>query len=161
MIKKLMLSGFEKEESLSLINSSLELNSNRETYSSLDISILDLYTGQAEIIKSGACNTYIKNKNTVKRVSLESLPVGISERMELKSETISIEEDDILLMCSDGVLESKNETKEDWIERFLKNINTNNVQKLADYILAEAIDNSYGVAKDDMTVIVCKIVKKK
>ena len=55
----------------------------------------------------------------------------------------------------------KNEIKKDWIEEFLKNVSTNNVQKLADFILAEAIDNSYGIAKDDMTVIVCKIVKKK
>lgn len=161
MIKKLLLSGFEKEESLGLINSSLELNTSNETYTSLDLSILDLYTGQAEIIKSGACNTYIKNKKNIRKVSLESLPVGITERAELQSKTITLEEGDILLMCSDGVLESKNEIKKDWIEEFFKNVSTNNVQKLADFILAEAIDNSYGIAKDDMTVIVCKIVKKK
>lgn len=161
MIKKLLSSGFEKEESLGLINSSLELNTSNETYTSLDLSILDLYTGQAEIIKSGACNTYIKNKKNIRKVSLESLPVGITERAELQSKTITVEEGDILLMCSDGVLDSKNEIKKDWIEEFLRNVSTNNVQKLADFILAEAIDNSYGIAKDDMTVIVCKIVKKK
>ena len=49
----------------------------------------------------------------------------------------------------------------DWIEEFLKNINTNNVQKMADLLLSEAIDNSYGIANDDMTVIVTKILKKK
>ena len=64
-------------------------------------------------------------------------------------------------MCSDGVFESKEPSNKDWIEEFLKKINTNNVQKLADYMLAEAIDNNYGIAKDDMTVIACKIVKKK
>lgn len=161
MIKNLMSSGFEKEESLKLINTSLSLNSNKETYSSLDISVLDLYTGQAEIIKNGACNTYIKNKKTIKKISLDSLPIGITDKVELKSKTIEVNEGDILLMCSDGVLESKDETKNDWIEEFLKNVSTNNVQKLADFILAEAIDNSYGIAKDDMTVIACKIVKKK
>lgn len=161
MIKKLISSGFEKEESLKLINSSLELNSNKETYSSIDISILDLYTGQAEIIKNGACNTYIKNKKNIKKISLDSLPVGITDKIELNSETITVEEGDIILMCSDGVLESKEIEKKDWIEEFLKNVSTNNVQKLADLMLAEAIDNSYGIAKDDMTVIVCKIVKKK
>ena len=64
-------------------------------------------------------------------------------------------------MCSDGVLDAKENYNKDWIEDFLKNISTNNVQKMADMILAEAIDNSYGIANDDMTVIVAKIVKKK
>ena len=64
-------------------------------------------------------------------------------------------------MCSDGVLESKENYNKDWIEEYLRNINTNNVQKMADMILAEAIDNSYGIANDDMTVIVAKIMKKK
>ena len=39
-------------------------------------------------------------------------------------------------------------------------MSTNNVQKLADLILAEAIDNNLGIVQDDITVIVSKIVKK-
>ena len=56
---------------------------------------------------------------------------------------------------------SKEDLKKDWVEEFLKNISTNNVQKISDMILAEAIDNNYGVAADDITVIVAKILKKK
>lgn len=41
----------------------------------------------------------------------------------------------------------------------LEQMETENVQKMADIILAEAIDNNYGIPKDDMTVIVCKIEK--
>ena len=37
--------------------------------------------------------------------------------------------------------------------------NTNNVKKMADIIINEAIDNGYGVLKDDMTVIVAKVNK--
>jgi len=51
--------------------------------------------------------------------------------------------------------------KKDWIEDFLKNVNTNNVQKIADLIISEAIDNSFGIAKDDITVIISKVIKKK
>ena len=32
--------------------------------------------------------------------------------------------------------------------------------KIADLILNEAIDNNFGVAKDDMSVIVCRFLKK-
>ena len=42
----------------------------------------------------------------------------------------------------------------------LENIESTNAQKIADILLKEAIDNGYGKAKDDMTVIVTKIMKR-
>lgn len=161
LIKKLMSSGFEREESLKLINSTLNLNMNRETYSSVDMAVVDLYTGKSEFIKSAACSTYIKNKKNIRKISAESLPIGIVDKINLKTETVEVNDGDIVLMCSDGITESKDEMKTDWVEEFLRNVSTNNVQKLSDLLLAEAIDNSYGIAHDDMTVIACKIVKKK
>lgn len=161
LIKQLLSSGFDKEESVKMINARLNISSFSEIYSSLDISILDLYLGKLEILKNGACNTYIKNKKTINKIESRSLPVGIVENIELQSETVDLNDGDILVMCSDGVLDGKSNESDEWIENFLKNVSTNNVQKIADLILAEAIDNSYGVAHDDMTVIVSKIVKRK
>ena len=65
-------------------------------------------------------------------------------------------------MCSDGIIDSNVEykNKENWIKNLLEQIETTNVQKIADIILKEAIDNSYGKAKDDMTIIVTKVIKK-
>ena len=144
-----------------MINSRISLMQNKESYSTLDVTILDLYSGKAEIIKNAACNTYIKNKKSINKIALNNLPVGIIDNIELQSETLDVNDGDIYIMCSDGILETKDDTKDDWFEKFLRNVSTNNVQKLADLILAEAIDNNFGVAQDDMTVIVSKIVKKK
>ncbi len=161
LIKQMLSAGFDKEESVKMINARLNLSSFSDIYSSLDISILDLYTGKLEILKNGACNTYIKNKRNIKKIESKSLPVGIVENIELQTDTIDIDDGDIVVMCSDGVLEDTSISTKEWIEDFLKNVSTNNVQKIADLILAEAVDNSYGVAHDDMTVIVSKIVKRK
>ncbi len=161
LIKQMLSSGFNKEESLKMLNSRINLMQNKESYSTLDVTILDLYSGKAEIIKNAACNTYIKNGTDIKKVELNNLPVGIIDNIELQSETIDVNDGDIYIMCSDGVLETKDDTKTGWFEEFLKNISVNNIQKLADLILAEAIDNNFGVAQDDMTVIVSKIVKRK
>lgn len=161
LIKQMLAAGFNKEESLNMINTRLNLVSSSEVYSTLDVSILDLYIGKAEIIKNAACNTYIKNKKSIRKIESKSLPVGVVEQIELQSDTVNLNDGDIVVMCSDGVLETRDDTKNEWIEEFLKNVSTNNVQKLADLILAEAIDNSFGVAHDDMTVIVSKIVKRK
>lgn len=161
LIKQMLSSGFNKEESLKMLNSRINLMQNKESYSTLDVTILDLYAGKAEIIKNAACNTYIKNENNIKKVELNNLPVGIIDNIELQSETIDVNDGDIYIMCSDGVLETKDDTKTEWFEEFIKNVSVTNIQKFADLILAEAIDNNFGVAQDDMTVIVCKIVKRK
>ena len=89
------------------------------------------------------------------------MPIGIIDDIELQEEKIPVSDGDIIVMCSDGVLDTKDEASGSWIEPFLKNISTNNVQKISDLILAEAIDNNFGIAQDDMTVIVSKIVSKK
>ena len=65
-------------------------------------------------------------------------------------------------MCSDGIVESNFEykNKELWVKNLLEQMETTNAQKIADIILKEAIDNNYGKAKDDMTIIVTKIIKR-
>lgn len=160
-LNTLLSNGFEQDETIQLINSELNFNKDSEMYATVDMSILDLYQGNILISKNGGCNTYIKSKKTVKIFKESSLPVGIVEDPGLETEVAPVSEGDIILMCSDGLLESGSEGKKDWIEEFLKNVNTNNVQKIADIITNEAIDNCYGIPKDDITVVVAKIIKKK
>ena len=161
MLENLLLSGFDKKTSLELINSSL-INQNEEIFATLDIAIIDLYGGNIEFIKSGACPTYIKNKNKVQIIKANSLPAGIINDTNLQSFDRDIAEGEIMLMCTDGVLDSNIEykNKELWIKYLLEDIETTNTKKIADLILNEAIDNNYGVAKDDMSVVVCKFLNK-
>ena len=161
MLENLLLSGFDKKTSLELINSSL-INQNEEIFATLDIAIIDLYAGNIEFIKSGACPTYIKNKNKVQIIKANSLPAGIINDANLQSFDRDISEGEIMLMCTDGILDSNVEykNKELWIKYLLEDIETTNTKKIADLVLNEAIDNNYGVAKDDMSVVVCKFLNK-
>ncbi len=161
MLENLLLSGFDKKTSLELINSSL-INQNEEIFATLDIAIIDLYKGNVEFIKSGACPTYIKSKNSVQVIKANSLPAGIINEPSLQSFDRDISSGEILLMCSDGILDSNVEykNKELWVKYLLEDIETNNTKKIADLVLNEAIDNGYGTAKDDMSVVVCKFLDK-
>ena len=161
MLENLLLSGFDKKTSLELINSSL-INQNEEIFATLDIAIIDLYKGKVELIKSGACPTYIKSKNSVQVIKANSLPAGIINESSLQSFDRDISSGEILLMCSDGILDSNVEykNKELWVKYLLEDIETNNTKKIADLVLNEAIDNGYGTAKDDMSVVVCKFLDK-
>lgn len=160
MLERLLMSGFDKDTSIDLINTTI-MNTNEEIFATLDIAIIDLYNGKVEFIKNGACPTYVKNKKKVQIVKSLSLPAGILKDINLTTYDKDIEDQDILIMCSDGILDSNVEykNKELWVKYLLEDIETTNCQKIADLILNEAIDNSYGIAKDDMSIMVCKFVK--
>ena len=160
MLENLLLSGFDKTISLDLINASL-INQEKEIFATLDIAIIDLYEGNIEFIKSSACPTYIKNNKKVQIIKSSSLPAGIIEENNIETFDKDITSGDIMLMCSDGILDANIEykNKELWIKYMLEDIETNNTKKIADLILNEAIDNNFGVAKDDMSIIVCKFLK--
>lgn len=161
LLENLLLSGFDKTTSLDLINTAL-INQNNEIFATLDIAIVDLYTGTIEFIKSGACPTYIKNNKKVQIIKSNSLPAGVIDENDVQIFDRDIFSGDIMLMCSDGILDSNIEykNKELWIKYLLEDIETNNTQKIADLVLNEAIDNNYGTPKDDMSIIICKFMKK-
>ena len=160
MLERLLMSGFDKNTSVDLINTTI-LNANEEIFATLDIAIIDLYNGKIEFIKNGACPTYVKNKKKVQIVKSLSLPAGILNDIKLTIYDKDIEEQDVLVMCSDGIIDSNIEykNKELWVKYILEDIETNNSQKIADLIINEAVDNGYGICKDDMSIIVCRLIK--
>ena len=88
------------------------------------------------------------------------MPLGILNDVDFTVYDKDMRDGDIFIMCSDGIVDSNIEQQNDkWLVKIIKEINTNNVKKMADIILNEAIDNGYGVLKDDMTVIVAKVSK--
>ena len=162
MLERLFSTGFDKETSINLINSAI-MNANKEDmYATLDIEILDLYAGKLEILKNGACPTYIKKNRSVNIIKSTSLPAGIVNDISVDTYDTDLNDGDIVVICSDGIIESNNEyaNKELWIKYLLEEIQTDSPERIADIILHEAIDNNFGKAKDDMTVIAFRVNKK-
>ena len=161
MLQNLLQSGFDKDTSIELITSSL-ISKNEEIFATLDISIIDLYKGTIEFIKSGACPTYIKKNKKVQIIKSNSLPAGMVNQDNIEIFDTDIQNEQLMLMCTDGILDSNIEykNKELWIKYLLEDIETKNTKKIADIILNEAIDNNFGKIKDDMSVIVCKFMQK-
>lgn len=162
MLERLLKAGFDKEVSLSLINSTLIANTKEDMYATLDMQILDLYAGNMEFIKNGACPTYIKRNKEVQLLKSLSLPTGILENADLVVYDYDLQDGDIIVMCSDGILEANAEyiNKELWVKYLLEDIQTDDAKQIANMILNEAIDSEFGMQKDDMTVIVARINKR-
>ena len=85
LLKQTLSAGFDKEDSMELINSTIKL-STEEIYATMDVAIFDLYKGVVEFIKNGCCRTYIKNKQNIEyKTSInENIPpefIGDSKKM--------------------------------------------------------------------------------
>ena len=162
MLERLLTAGFEKDISLKLINSTISANTDEDMYATLDIEILDLFNGNMEFIKNSACPTYVKRGRDVQLLKSMSLPTGILNDVDLVVYDYDLQDGDILVMCTDGVIDSNKEyvNKQLWLRYLLEDIESNDAQKIADIIIGEAIDNDFGNQKDDMTVLVAKVTKK-
>lgn len=161
MLQKLLKSGFNKESSIDLINTNL-LNVGQDVYATLDMAIVDLFTGTIEFIKEGCAPTYIKNNKKVQIIKSNTLPAGIVKNISKDVIERKIDDEELVFMCSDGIIDSNVEYKNKalWVKYVLEDIENTNPQKCADLVLNEAIDNNYGKVKDDMSIVTFKIKKK-
>ncbi len=163
LLESFLEAKFDKELTLKTINSILMLKSNDEIFTTFDISLLDLYSGKLQVIKMGAPATFIKRKNEVKIINSQSLPVGILKDVDFNIYEEYLEDGDIIIMMSDGVLEANRniENVEKWMKDIIKSINSINPKVIADTILEVAKNISKNQIRDDMTVLVTKVWKNR
>lgn len=163
MLEQFMESGFDKDMSVKLINSVLVLKSEEEAFSTIDMSVIDLYNGDVEFVKTGAVSTFIKREHKVDVVRSISLPAGILSNIETEILKRSINSGEFLIHVTDGVLDAfKKESgdNDDNFVKFINDINTRNPQEIADAILKEAYKKCDSKPSDDMLAVVAKVWKK-
>jgi stage II sporulation protein E len=154
LLEQMIESGFKAETAIKLINSSLVLKSDRQSFSTIDMSIINLFTGMCEFIKLGAAATFIKRENWVETISSTTLPIGMFGNVDYDSVTKKLYEGDVVIMVTDGVLDSiREEDKEAAMERLIMEIKSKNPQEMANRILDKALSLSNYQPMDDMTVI--------
>lgn len=161
LLEKLLKTGFDKDMAVKTVNSILVLRSPKDTFATVDLAVVDLYTGKTDFIKTCAEPCFIIKSGTVAVVKDHSLPVGVFEHIEVASQTRTLEAGDTLVMLSDGILESCQQTidREEWFINILKDLADLPPQEMAEIILqvAETSAQSRGRKSDDMTVLVAQL----
>ncbi len=154
--KNLLSAGFDKETCVRLINNILMTDTDRDTFATIDLALLNLYTGTMEFVKTGATNSYVKTDSGFETVYASSLPAGLMPSLEPDYDLRYMKAGDYLIIASDGITDILDAPDRNEILEIAEGYE-GNAQTLADQILNAALSYSDGVAYDDMTVMVCSI----
>ncbi len=158
LLEQMIEAGFKAETAIKLINSSLVLKADKQTFSTIDMAIVNLFTGMCEFIKIGAAAAFIKRGDWVETIASTTLPIGMFGNVDYDTVTKKLYEGDIVVLLTDGVLDCiPGDNKEAFIEQLLLESRSSNPQEIANRILERTLSQSNYIPMDDMTVITAGI----
>ncbi len=161
LLEQLLLSGVPEQQAVQMLNTALVLTSQNEVFTTIDLALLNLHTGELKVVKAGSCTTFLRSRAAVYVYRSQSLPVGILDEPEPETYCYPMEHGDVLLMISDGVLDQLPDPKlgERWIRRYLLQSREEDPQVLAEEIQA-LLQPHLPRVEDDQTILAVRIEKK-
>ena len=115
-LEKMLRAGNRAGTSLRMLNNMIRsrgADSTRECSSTVDLMELDLMTGTASFIKSGAAPSFVVRGGVVHRLQAGTAPIGIICALDVQSTPFSLKAGDTVVMISDGILQDDPDCK--WI----------------------------------------------
>ncbi len=155
LMERLLEAGFSKEMAVQITNGVLIAGSESGNMSTLDACELNLYTGELELIKVGSAVTYLKHGRMIEQMETEHLPLGVFSELEVCSMKQNLSDGDYIILLSDGIVDAiPSEARYALLGEIINEMELQNPQEMANYILQMAIRAGQGRIKDDMTVMV-------
>ena len=165
-IEKMLSAGNRADITLRMLNNvirSENMGCGDECSSTVDLMELDLMSGTASFIKSGAAPTYIARGDTVYKINSRTMPVGIIKDADARITKFDTKAGDLIIMISDGCCPDSSDCP--WLVDYLCSyisrkkktveIYGDICESLKDEILREAVKNfPEGRERDDISVSV-------
>ena len=146
--------GYTREQALSVVNALMLMCTGREMYATMDLCLIDLHTGEAAFEKLGACASYVVRSGEVRTIQAQTLPVGVLPDVEPGSLQMTLESGDVVVMLSDGVLESY-PGGEEALRGAIAKLHWLHPQAVGERLIEQCL--MQGPAKDDMTVLCMRV----
>ena len=120
-LEKMLRAGNRANTSLRMLNNmmrSRSVDSTGEYSSTVDLVELDLMTGTASFIKSGAAPSFVIRGGVVHRLQAGTVPIGILGALDVQATPFRLRADDTVVMISDGILQ--NDPDCTWLTEYLR-----------------------------------------
>lgn len=158
LIESFYKAGLNSNLILNTVNKLLAINT-EDSFTALDVSVIDLNDATADFIKYGSPYGFIVSDNGVKIIEGNSLPLGIIDELKPSVASASLEDGDVIVLVTDGISDAFGSSGD--IIDYLRSVPAKNPQTLADGLLSKAVQLSNGERKDDMTVLAVRIFKRR
>ncbi|WP_213974400.1 stage II sporulation protein E [Tepidanaerobacter acetatoxydans] len=161
LLERLSEAGCAQETVLKVTNSAMIAVNRDESFSTIDMALIDTAGGIAKFIKAGAPAGFIKRGTKIEMIKGGSLPLGIIDEISPKITEKTVRPGDMIVMVTDGVIDafSNGENGEEMLSRFLLKTKTANPQEMAEKVLKKAKEKNS--IRDDMTVLAASVWEKK
>ena len=156
-LEKMLGGGNKKTTTLKMLNHLLCSRSS-ECFATADICEIDLMTGVASFMKSGAAPSFVMRSNRLYKISSVTFPIGILPQVSAEATDFELRDGDTVILCSDGIVSDPDAADGEDSVRFLHLITQgwlDDPEKMADKILSDAV--AFSARSDDMTVALLKI----
>ncbi len=148
IFSRLIKAGIALDTALGLTNIALAVKSEDESLSTLDVAEIDLFSGEALILKAGAAPSFYTVSGRVRTVEPPSTPLGILNNIGFSKYNLQLRGGDMLVMVSDGILGSGS----NWLRDEIKAARNPDAREFSELLL-ETARRKCGKNYDDMTVI--------
>lgn len=150
LMRQLIEAGFDTQSALRVVNAALLVKSSDESLATVDICRIDLFSGLVELYKAGAAPTFLRKAGRVGRAEAASLPAGILGGVSFERSSITLGNEDIVVLLSDGAVTSGF----DWICAEIGAWKGEDPHALAERLADEARQRRLDSHDDDITVVV-------
>jgi len=140
-----------------------------KTFVSAVYGLIDIKRGQMKISRAGHCPVILLRNDIAQSVKPSGIGLGISEVDQFKEHLdeviIELEENDTIVLYTDGITEAKNENLDDFGEKYFTEIlleNRNNiVDEISKKVIQEVTMFSHNHSQyDDITLVILKWKQK-
>ncbi len=102
LLTRFLKAGTGCDAAVRLINTAMQVKSPNESFATLDILCVNLFSGETEFIKLGAPPSCVLSDGKLRTVEIHTFPVGIIGIRELTRKRLSLSDGDVIVMTSDG-----------------------------------------------------------
>ena len=157
LLRMCLDAGYDRAQTLTAVNGMMLLAGQGERFTTVDLFLLDLWTGKASLDKLGAAGSYLMQEEGLSLLGGDALPLGILENVESGEKLMQLHQGDTLILLSDGV-EDAYENRQSMEEAIRDALTLETAQDAANAILTGAQSGDAAPA-DDQTVLVLRLIR--
>lgn len=154
-LEKMLRAGNRAATSLRMLNNMIASrahDSTKECSSTIDLLELDLMTGEAAFLKSGAAPGFLVRGKVVRRLQAGTVPIGILNTLDVQKTDFSLRAGDTVVMVSDGILQGDEDCE--WLTSYLAGAATQTPEEIVYQICHKCSERE---TRDDCSVVALRI----